>query len=155
MKIIKLDHSFSWYAIKGHAFSRLCSTQRNTDPYCVPWRVTFHFSTLQRARRKFHLFYYKNPGAAAIAETNPMLDIRLRYRGTTVLVRRKFSTSASLAIREKGDLVYTYSYSCVFSVAFFFVPGNKWYSYVLRKPRSRAIKSLWIWFGASVDRLEK
>lgn len=120
VKIIKLDHSLSCHAIKGHAFSRLRSTQRNTDPYCVPWRVTFHFSTLQRARRKFHLFYYKNPGAAATAETNPMLDVRLRYRGTTMLVRRKFSTSASLAIREKGDLVYTYNYSCVFSAAFLF-----------------------------------
>lgn len=120
VKIIKLDHSLSCHAIKGHAFSRLRSTQRNTDPYCVPWRVTFHFSTLQRARRKFHLFYYKNPDAAATAETNPMLDVRLRYRGTTMLVRRKFSTSASLAIREKGDLVYTYNYSCVFSAAFLF-----------------------------------
>lgn len=120
VKIIKLDHSLSCHAIKGHAFSRLRSTQRNTDPYCVPWRVTFHFSTLQRARRKFHLFYYKNPGAAATAEMNPMLDVRLRYRGTTMLVRRKFSTSASLAIREKGDLVYTYNYSCVFSAAFLF-----------------------------------
>lgn len=120
VKIIKLDHSLSCHAIKGHAFSRLRSTQRNTDPYCVPWRVTFHFSTLQRARRKFHLFYYKNPGAAATAETNPMLDVRLRYRGTTMLVRRKFSTSASLAIRKKGDLVYTYNYSCVFSAAFLF-----------------------------------
>lgn len=56
-----------------------------------------------------------------------------------MLVRRSFATSASLPIREEGRVgTRIYNYSSVFSLSIF---SDKWYSYVLRKPRLRIVKS--------------
>lgn len=67
MKIIKFDRSFSSRAITDEVFFSPRSTQRNR-PIPIAFRRGSRFIS---ARRKFHLFYYKNPGAPAIGETSP------------------------------------------------------------------------------------
>ena len=149
MKIVKFDRSFSSRAITDEVFFFLFlsflslslslsrSTQRNTPipiafrrgsrfiPPAVPSRPTeVPFILLQES-------WLHQPSARRRV---------IRYRGTTVLVRRSFATSASLPIRGGGwGLVYTTTR--LFSLFLFFLAADKWYSYVLRKPRLRVVKS--------------
>lgn len=151
MKIVKFDRSFSSRTITDEVFffSFSLDTKKHPDPYCVSSRVTFHFSGRSIAPDGSSIYFITR-----ILVHQPSARRRgIRYRGTTVLVRRSFATSASLPIREKRregrKRARIYNYSSVFSLSIFFLAPDKWYSYVLRKPRLRVVKSPWIWFYAS------
>lgn len=119
MKIVKFDRSFSSRAITDEVFFFSLDTKKQPDPYCVSSRVTFHFSARSIAPDGSSIYFITR-----ILVHQPSARRRaIRYRGTTVLVRRSFATSASLPIRGKrrgGDRVY--NYSPVFSLSIFFSP---------------------------------
>lgn len=146
MKIVKFDRSFSSRAITDEVFFFSLDTKKQPDPYCVSSRVTFHFSARSIAPDGSSIYFITR-----ILVHQPSARRRaIRYRGTTVLVRRSFATSASLPIRGKrrgGEIVYTTTR--LFSLFLFFLAADKWYSCVLRKPRLRVVKSPWIWFYPS------
>lgn len=120
MKIVKFDRSFSSRAITDEVFFFSLDTKKQPDPYCVSSRVTFHFSARSIAPDGSSIYFITR-----ILVHQPSARRRaIRYRGTTVLVRRSFATSASLPIRGKrrGGRSCIQLLACFLSFYFFSPP---------------------------------
>lgn len=125
MKIVKFDRSFSSRAITDEvffflflSFFSLSLARHKETPRSLLRFVEGHVSFLRpfhRGRRKFHLFYYKNPGC-----TSHRRDVGLFViEGPLCSLEGALLQVLVYRLGEGGVGTRIYNYSSVFSLSIF------------------------------------